>query len=156
MSNTELDYLIGLKKTTLIRLNDMLKCNSSSKTIKDEKETYDLICYNIDKIKKKYGLLHYNENVGINIPMEQEDPYSSFAAYTYTGTKSNNNAQEVQTQIQEYDYLLPRMKNNTEISNFAKYQNLMKKKPVEHAKEIIQVQADDPVLYNAGYDDDYN
>lgn len=151
MSNTELDYLIGLKKTSLIRLNDILKCNSSSKIIKDEKESYDLICYNIANIKKKYGLKNYRENVGINIPIEQEDPYSSFVAYTYKGRETSN----PKVDVPEYDYLLPKMKNNIEISNFAKYQNLLKKKPVVQVKEIMQFQ-DENVVYNTDYGDEYN
>ena len=107
--NSELDYLISLKQNILLRLKDLLNCNSSVKEIEEAKESYNLIMYNIELVKQKNGILAYKESTGVNIPIEAEDPYSSFVMYKPTEPSI------VTTQgytIPEHNYLLPQFKNN--------------------------------------------
>lgn len=157
MSNHELDYLISLKQAALIRLQDVLRCNSSVKLIEDAKESYDLINYNIDLLKKKHGIVNYNDNVGINIPIEPSDNYSSFVAYKSDAIPKR------ELGYPEYSYLVPKSKNSTDInSQYKKYAESFNKKEEEREQLRIGITTTNvselqEVSHNeADYNENYN
>jgi hypothetical protein len=151
MANLEMDYLIGLKQTALIRLKDLLICNSDKKTLIDAKESVNLINYNIESIKKKYGISLYNEKVGLNIPISQESPYSTFVAYK--GPETEN----TEFNKKDYDYLLPKMKNNNGTSDFLKYSKNFSRKDQKNIQIIKGQDAIEMVQdYSQDNYDEYN
>jgi len=109
--NHELDYLLGLKDSTLIRLQDLLRCNASVKQIAEVKESYDLINYHINLVKQKYNITKYTNT---SFPIDTEDTmYSSFVAYKGPQTT------EISYSVPDHDFLVPPMNSNN-ITSFMK------------------------------------
>jgi hypothetical protein len=112
MNSNKLEYLESLKQAILLKLKDLIDVNADLKSLRDTKDSYDLINYNIDQLKSKYKIM---PKIAINTACTSIDPYSDLVTFNTTPVTTDitkTYLDPCNTMSEQINYLKPQINSN--------------------------------------------